>query len=98
MADFADIKEITGEDRANRARKYFVEFIRHANSDLRLQKLLLRMVFLITDDQGRFFRTLDVERWLNSKNRVQLSFTDAKEIKELFDDYWSVHRRSRSRD
>jgi len=98
MADFADIKEITGENRANRARKYFVEFIRYANSDLRLQKLFSRMVFMMTDNKGAFLRVFDVEQWLHSENRVPLSFSDTKEIKELFDDYWSEHRRRRSRE
>ena len=98
MARFSDIKEITGQNRANRARKYFVEFIRYAQSDPGLRLLLLRMVFLIRDDQGtNFFREPDVERWLDSENRVHLSFMDAKELKELFDHYWSEHRRSRSR-
>jgi hypothetical protein len=96
MADFSDIKEITGQDRANRARKYFVEFIRYANSDPRLQGLFARMVFMMTDNKGAFHRAFDVEQWLHSENRVSLSFGGTKEIKELFDLYWLEHRRSRS--
>ena len=97
MAGFSDIKEITGQDRANRARIYFVEFIRYAQSDPGLRLLLLRIAFATTDDQGRIFRAFDVEQWLHSENRVPLSFMETKEIKELFDLYWSEHRRRGSR-
>lgn len=96
MADLSDIKEITGQRRADRARMYFVEFIRYAQSDPGLRLLLLKMACLITDDQEtNFFSEPDLERWLDSENRVHLSFMHAKEIKELFDLYWSEHRRRR---